>query len=74
MTDTNSPIHRDPEVLGGTVVFSGTRVPLETLLDYFKGGESLAEFLRDFPSVTKEQAGAAIDLLVQEVERRATAA
>ena len=45
----------DKEILGGTPVFSGTRVPIQTLIDYLKGGDSLEEFLEDFPSVTKVQ-------------------
>ncbi|MDQ1523850.1 MAG: hypothetical protein QOG00_364 [Pyrinomonadaceae bacterium] len=44
-----------PDVLGGTPVFAGTRVPVQTLLDYLKGGDSIDEFLEGFPTVTKEQ-------------------
>lgn len=51
-----SEIVRDPDILGGTPVFRGTRVPVQTLLDYFSGGQSLNEFLDDFPSVTHDQA------------------
>ena len=51
-----SVIHSDPEILGGTPVFLGTRVPIESLFDHLEGGVSLDEFLDDFPSVTKEQA------------------
>jgi len=46
----------DPEILGGTPVFAGTRVPVRSLFDYLEGGESLEEFLRQFPSVRREQA------------------
>ncbi len=53
--------HSDPEVLGGTPVFTGTRVPVRSLFDYLEGGESLDEFLRQFPSVKREQAVAALD-------------
>lgn len=49
-------INIDPEIMGGTPVFNGTRVPIQTLFDYLEGGDSLDEFLDDFPSVTKEQA------------------
>jgi len=49
-------IHSDPEILGGTPVFVGTRVPVQALMDYLKAGRSLDEFLDDFPSVTREQA------------------
>ncbi len=52
----SSVFHSDPEVLGGTVVFRGTRVPLQNLIDYIEGGYSLEEFLDDFPSVTRQQA------------------
>jgi uncharacterized protein (DUF433 family) len=44
-----------PDVMGGTPVFSGTRVPLQTLLDYLEAGESIDDFLEGFPSVTREQ-------------------
>lgn len=44
-----------PEVMGGTPVFSGTRVPVQTLLDYLEAGESIDDFLEGFPSVTREQ-------------------
>ncbi len=47
-------INIDPETMGGTPVFTGTRVPIQTLFDYMEGGDSLNEFLDDFPSVTKE--------------------
>lgn len=56
------PIHSSPDILGGTPVFYGTRVPVRTLLDYLEAGEPLAEFLEDFPTVTREQATAALRL------------
>ena len=46
----------DPEIMSGTPVFVGTRVPVQNLLDYIEGGEDLNEFLDDFPPVTKEAA------------------
>jgi len=52
----SSVFHSDPEILGGTVVFKGTRVPLQNLIDYLEGGYTIDEFIDDFPSVTKEQA------------------
>jgi len=52
----------DPEVLGGTPVFAGTRVPVQSLFDYLEGGESLDEFLRQFPSVGRDQAIATLDM------------
>lgn len=54
-------IVKDPEILGGTPVFRGTRVPFQALLDYLEGGQTLAEFLEDFPTVTREQAVAALE-------------
>lgn len=48
-------ISRDPEVMGGAPVFTGTRVPVQTLLDYLEGGESIGDFLEGFPSVTRHQ-------------------
>ena len=55
-------IHSDPETLGGTPVFVGTRVPAKTLLDYLKAGDTLDMFLEHFPSVSREQAIAALEL------------
>ncbi|AOY81717.1 DUF433 domain-containing protein [Moorena producens JHB] len=57
-------IHSDPDILGGTPVFVGTRVPITTLLDYLKAGDTLDEFLDHFPSVRREQAIAALQLAV----------
>jgi uncharacterized protein (DUF433 family) len=48
-------VSRSPEVMGGTVVFHGTRVPVQTLLDYLEAGESINDFIEGFPSVTREQ-------------------
>jgi uncharacterized protein (DUF433 family) len=66
-------IHSHPDILGGTPVFIGTRVPLQALLDYIEGGHPLGEFLEDFPSVSREQAIAALeqarDLLVAHSAR-----
>lgn len=64
-------IHRDPEILGGTVVFVGTRVLAKTLFDYLVAGHSLPEFLDDFPSVTREQALAALRHAVTPLVERA---
>ena len=49
-------VHRDPEILGGTPVFIGTRVPVKILFDYLEAGDSLEVFLDEFRSVTREQA------------------
>ena len=51
----------DPEIMGGTPVFVGTRVPFQTLLDYLETGDPLSEFLDDFPTVSREQAVAALE-------------
>ena len=58
---SNSIITRDPQVLGGTPVFRGTRVPFQALLDYLEGGQTLNEFLDDFPTVTREAAVHALE-------------
>ena len=55
-------ISRDPETMGGTPVFAGTRVPVQSLIDHLKGGESLDDFLDGFPSVSREQAEAFLQL------------
>jgi uncharacterized protein (DUF433 family) len=57
-------IVKDRDILGGTPVFRGTRVPLQALLDYLEGGQNLDEFLDDFPTVTKDVAAAALDSLL----------
>jgi uncharacterized protein (DUF433 family) len=56
-----SVVHSDPDILGGTPVFVGTRVPLQALIDYIEGGHSLDEFLEDFPTVSREIAVAALE-------------
>ena len=61
MIPRDLPIHSDPEILGGTPVFVGTRVPFQTLLDYLEAGDPLDEFLDDFPTVSREQAVAALE-------------
>lgn len=55
-------VHCSPAILGGMPVFTGTRVPVRTLLDYLEAGERLEDFLGDFPTVTREQAVAALEL------------
>ncbi len=62
MTQLSEIVHSDPEILGGTPVFVGTRVPVQSLFDYLEGGESLDEFLRQFPSVRRDQAVAALEI------------
>jgi len=56
-----SVIVSDPEILGGTSCFRGTRVPVDSLIDYLEAGDSLDEFLDNFPSVSRETAVAALE-------------
>jgi uncharacterized protein (DUF433 family) len=58
---------RDPEILGGTPVFAGTRVPIASLFDYLEGGDTLDEFLRQFPSVSRAQALAVLETARESV-------
>jgi uncharacterized protein (DUF433 family) len=62
MNASDSVVEVDPEILGGTPVFRGTRVPVKNLLDYLTAGDTLDQFLDDFPTVTRQQAVAALDL------------
>lgn len=72
---TKSPVvHSDPDILGGTPVFVGTRVPVKSLYDYLEAGDSLDEFLDSFPSVSREQAVAVLELAREMTEARATSA
>ena len=52
---THTVFHSDPEIMGGTPVFTGTRVPVQNLVDYLEGGEAIDEFLAGFPTVKREQ-------------------
>lgn len=61
-------ITRDDDILGGILVFAGTRVPVKTLFDYLKADYSLDEFLDDFPTVTKQQAQQTIEAAGQRLE------
>jgi uncharacterized protein (DUF433 family) len=54
-------VRSSPDVMGGTPVFAGTRVPVATLLEYIEGGESIDDFLEGFPSVTRDQVIAFIE-------------
>lgn len=67
-------IHSDPEILGGTPVFVGTRVPVQSLFDHLEGGDTLDEFLRQFPSVQREQAVTALELARDSLLDRARTA
>lgn len=71
---TRSVIHVDPEILGGTPVFVGTRVPLKNLTDYLSAGHPLGEFLDDFPGVPREQAVAALEEAAEALIERGRSA
>jgi len=60
-------INIDPEIMSGTPVFVGTRVPIQNLFDYIEGGDDLEEFLDDFPSVTKEAALSVLEMAKQSL-------
>ena len=59
--DLKGIVHSDPQIMGGTPVFVGTRVPLQNLIDYLEGGESIEDFLDGFPSVQRTQVIAVIE-------------
>ena len=60
---TSLVIHSDTEILGGSPVFLNTRVPVRILLEYFEGGDSIEDFLKDYPSVSRNQAIAFLELV-----------
>lgn len=64
--DKQQIYHSDPEIIGGTPVFTGTRVPVDSLIIHLKAGDSLEEFLDGFPSVSREQAEAFLELALAE--------
>ena len=72
--DVRQIVHSDPQILGGVPVFVGTRVPVKTLYDYLEAGDPLDEFLEDFPSVSRDQAVAALELARQITEANAAVA
>ena len=65
MKNQDIVVHSDPDILGGSPVFIGTRVPVKALLDYVSGGHTLDDFLDDFPTVTHAQAMAVLEQGVQ---------
>jgi uncharacterized protein (DUF433 family) len=71
MTQNETVIHRDPEILGGIPVFVGTRVPFQNLIDSLSAGDTLDDFLRSFPSVARQQAVEALMQGAEILERRA---
>lgn len=65
--DRSDIYHSDPEILNGTPVFTGTRVPVDTLFVYLRKGKRIADFRDDFPTVSREQAEALLELAGQEL-------
>ena len=74
MTTLFGVTERHPEILSGTAVFVGTRVPVRSLFDYLEGGDSLEEFLHQFPSVKREQTIAVLNAACERVTADASAA
>lgn len=74
MNSLQSSIRVDPEILSGTPVFDGTRVPVQTLMDYLKVGDRVDDFLADFPTVSREQILAVLDVAGEAVTRYARTA
>lgn len=70
MSDSKAIVHAHPDLLSGLPVFVGTRGPVQSLFDYLEGGETLDEFLRQFPSVSRTQAVAALELAKESVLTR----
>ncbi len=71
MATAPSVVEVDQHILSGTPVFSGTRVPVQTLIDYLEAGDRLDDFLQDFPTVSREQAVAALELARDALRPRA---
>jgi uncharacterized protein (DUF433 family) len=72
MAKTQPPVvHSDPEITSGTPAFVGTRVPFQTLIDYLEASQPLSEFLEHFPTVSKEQAIAALEQAKEALLARA---
>ncbi|MBA2694135.1 MAG: DUF433 domain-containing protein [Rubrobacter sp.] len=71
--DVHAVVSRDPEVVGGALVFSGTRVHVKTLVDYLKAGHTIEAFLDDFPSVSREQAEGYLEISLEAADIAHTA-
>jgi uncharacterized protein (DUF433 family) len=67
-------VSRDPEIMSGALCFTGTRVPVQNLFDYIEGSSSLEQFLEDFPSVSREQAVAVLEVARERLFADAPAA
>ena len=74
MSDREPLITTSPDRLSGTPVFAGTRVPVQTLIDYLEGGDSIETFLADFPSVTRDHAIAVLEVAKSALIAKAVAA
>ena len=74
MSSHSGIIETNPDILGGTPVFAGTRVPVQTLIDYLEAGERLDDFLDDFPTVSRDQAVAALELAREALRAHASPA
>ena len=72
MTSHPGIIESNPEILGGTPVFAGTRVPVQTLIDYLETGDRLDDFLDDFPTVSRDQAVAALEVAREALRAHAS--
>jgi uncharacterized protein (DUF433 family) len=68
------PIRIDPEIMSGTPCFSGTRVPVKSLFDFLEAGDSVDEFLRQFPTVKREQAIAVLEMARENITSRSAGA
>lgn len=73
MGNPHEVVHTDPEIMGGTPVFVGARVPVQSLFDYLEAGDSLEEFLEAFPTVSREQTIAALEIAREAVTAVAAA-
>ena len=73
MLEPREVVHSDPEIMGGTPVFVGTRVPVQSLFDYLEAGDSIEEFLEAFPTVSRDQAIAALEIAREAVTAVAVA-
>jgi len=69
--DKERIVSRDPDIVSGALVFAGTRVPVQILIDYLKAGETLDRFLEGFPTVSREQAEALLEQAMRAVEAEA---
>jgi len=65
MRDMSQVVQQSPKILGGTPVFAGTRVPVQTMLDYLEAGDRLDDFLDQFPTVTRDQAVAFLEFATE---------